>query len=180
MPKKVSKEVSKSIDDKKGHSDKKLKIFSALLSTLIIVLIALGAVGYIKYNDLKKENARLSNPEESAKTELENLKKKISTLVDVPTDEEPTIATVTDTTKLKDQPFFVKAENGDKVFMYQKAKKAILYRPSTNKIIEVAPITDGKTPDKADGVKSTDPTSSNSTSTTPTNGTETTSTPTQP
>lgn len=51
-------------------------------------------------------------------------------------DETPTIATVSDITKLQGQPFFAKAQNGDKVYVYSNAKKAILYRPSENKIIE--------------------------------------------
>jgi hypothetical protein len=56
----------------------------------------------------------------------------------LPTDETPTIATVTDPTKLKSQPFFANAQTGDKVLIYQKAQKAILWRPSTSKVIEVS------------------------------------------
>ena len=40
--------------------------------------------------------------------------------------------------KLKAQPFFAKAQDYDQVLIFEKAKKAILYRPSTNKLIEVA------------------------------------------
>ncbi len=54
--------------------------------------------------------------------------------------EVPTIATVTDITKLKNQPFFANAKNGDRVLLYTQAKKAILYRPSIKKIIDVEPI----------------------------------------
>lgn len=61
-------------------------------------------------------------------------------IMELPQDEQPTVATVLDKDKLKDQGFFVKAENGDKVVIYSKARKAILYRESAKKIIEVAPI----------------------------------------
>ena len=58
----------------------------------------------------------------------------------LPTGETPTIATVTDASKLKDQAFFTNAVTGDKVLIYTNAKKAFLYRPSTNKIINIAPV----------------------------------------
>lgn len=55
--------------------------------------------------------------------------------------EKPTIASVSDVTKLPaGQPFFANAKNGDTVLFYNDAKKAILYRPETKKIINVAPI----------------------------------------
>lgn len=149
-----------------NQEDKPRKIIAKLLysviTLLILVILVGGFLGYKQYNKLSDENKKLSNPEESAKVELQNLKNKISKLVDVPTDEEPTVASVTDISKLQGQAFFARAQNGDKVFMYNKAKKAILYRPSSDKVIEFAPITiDQKTPDKQDGVK----TSSDSAST---------------
>jgi hypothetical protein len=57
--------------------------------------------------------------------------------------EQPTVATVSDITKLKDQAFFNNAKNGDKVLIFKNTKKAIIYRPSTNQIIEIAPIVPG-------------------------------------
>jgi len=62
----------------------------------------------------------------------------ISRLVDLPTNEEPTIATVVDKFKLNNQPFFAKAENGDQVLIYPKNKIGVLYRPKTGKIINYA------------------------------------------
>jgi hypothetical protein len=69
--------------------------------------------------------------------EASELIKKISDHMTLP-DEKPTIATVEDKKKLTSQSFFKNAQNGDKVVMYTKAKKAILYRPSEDKVIEVA------------------------------------------
>ena len=57
---------------------------------------------------------------------------------------EPTLVTVQDVTKLQDQEFFEKAQNGDKVLIYEQAKKAYLYRPSTNRVINVAPVSTGE------------------------------------
>lgn len=52
----------------------------------------------------------------------------------------PSIATVTDKEKLADQPFFQKAENGDKVIIYSESKRAYLFRPSEQKIIDMTVI----------------------------------------
>lgn len=128
-----------------------------IISLIALVLIAVG--GYLAYsrnqiNKLKQENSRLQNPQEASKAEAEELKKEVSKLIELPTDESPTIATVVDASKLKEQAFFANAENGDRVLLFPKAKKAVLYRPSTKKIIEVAPINLG------DGSDSTNPTPS--------------------
>lgn len=56
-------------------------------------------------------------------------------------DEVPTLAIVSDLEKLKGQEFFAHAQVNDVVLMYAKAQKAVLYSPSLNKVIEVAPIT---------------------------------------
>ncbi len=60
--------------------------------------------------------------------------------MELPSGETPTVAAVSDVSKLQGQQFFVNAKNGDQVLIYSNAKKAILYRPSTNKIIEVGPV----------------------------------------
>lgn len=61
--------------------------------------------------------------------------------LELPTDEEPTLATVTDREKLAEQPFFQKAENGDKVLIYSNSGRAVLYRPyKEKKIIDVTTV----------------------------------------
>ena len=62
----------------------------------------------------------------------------IEKFMDLPENEEPTLATVSDREKLEGQLFFAKSQNGDKVLVYSKSKKAILYRPSEKRIIEFA------------------------------------------
>ena len=75
--------------------------------------------------------------------ETEMLTSKISRFMELPEEEQPTLATVTDRSKLKDKNFFSNAENGDKVLIYAKSKKALLYRPSTGKLIDVAHLASG-------------------------------------
>jgi len=109
-----------------------------LVGTLLtIIFLAVIAGGYYYYQSYQK---LIKNPDIITKQEGTWLVEKISKLMSLPTGEEPSTATVLDKEKLKDQPFFANAENGDKILIYAKAKKAILYRPSTDKIIEVMPI----------------------------------------
>jgi len=74
---------------------------------------------------------------------VNKLVKEVGQLIELPK-ETPTVATITDENKLKDQAFFANAKNGDKVLIFTNSKKAILYRPSLKKIIEVAPINLGQ------------------------------------
>lgn len=112
--------------------------------TLIIVLVVLcilvaGATG--AFWKFKPELYRLVDTYragEASKADA-NLVKTVGELMFLPS-EEPTIATVTDKEKLAKQPFFAQAENGDKVIIYTQAKKAILYRPTQKKIVDVAPL----------------------------------------
>jgi hypothetical protein len=60
----------------------------------------------------------------------------------LPENETPTLAGVSDPSVLGDQAFFKNAKTGDVVLMYATSRRAILYDPVANKIIEVAPITD--------------------------------------
>lgn len=81
----------------------------------------------------------LKNKPVDKSRETADLIKKVSVLITLPK-EVPSVATVADKSKLSDQSFFKNAENGDKVLIFTDAKKAYLYRPSSNKIIEVGPI----------------------------------------
>lgn len=119
---------------------KQLSRVQAFLTLLIVVLIAAGGYFAYKYDQANKDVERLANPQEAAKEEVTRLTNRVGQLMEIPQGETPTLATVSDASKLKSQAFFAKAENGDKVLIFTKAKRAVLYRPSTDKIIEVAPV----------------------------------------
>ena len=110
----------------------------AILAGLVLIILIGGYAGtyyfYKKYHSVKE------NPEAATTEENAQLVREVSKIMVLPTDEIPTVATVLDKSKVNSQPFFEKAENGDKLLAYVKKKQAILYRPSTHKIIEVAPI----------------------------------------
>ena len=100
----------------------------------IALIIAIGSAVFF-YTKYQKSLSAKNNPI----SDVESTAAAVSKLMELPA-EAPTLATVSDVEKLKGQDFFEKAKNGDKVLIYKVAKKAILYRPFTNKIIEVGPI----------------------------------------
>ncbi len=113
---------------------------------VVFTLACIATVGYFikRNNDLKKENERLSQPEDLAKKQQDDLLQTVGKIVELPQDETPTTATVTDLGKLEGQVFFEKAQIGDKVIIYTKSKMAYLYRPSSNRIINIAPVNLGQ------------------------------------
>ncbi|OGZ63834.1 MAG: hypothetical protein A3A98_00920 [Candidatus Staskawiczbacteria bacterium RIFCSPLOWO2_01_FULL_40_39] len=113
------------------------KMAIILLSAGCIAAMTIAGYFYWQLAELRKN---LQNVEQQ---ELQEVIAKVSKLIVLPEGETPTMATVTDPALLKDQPFFAKAQKGDKVLIYTNAKKAILYNPSTNKIVEVAPLNIG-------------------------------------
>ena len=54
----------------------------------------------------------------------------------LPTNESPAELTIVDSSKIQSQ-FLKKAQNGDRVLVYQNNQKAIIYRPSVDKIVDV-------------------------------------------
>ncbi|MFC1647147.1 hypothetical protein ACFL1A_02555 [Patescibacteria group bacterium] len=124
---------------------KKWQKTSLISITVLLVAGVLGAFGYVynKYQTVTKElefvktdKSDMSGllPDDDQKSMIEEVAK----LIDLPTDETPQVAVVTDETKLKSQPFFTPARNGDWVLAYRNIKRVILYRPSIKKIIDVA------------------------------------------
>ncbi len=108
-----------------------------LILAVVVGLLSTSLYFYLKFRAASEELAKVAK---DPKQEVINILENVGKLMDLPTDEEPTVATVTDKEKLASQKFFSKAENDDKVIIFVKAQKAILYRPSWNKIIEVARI----------------------------------------
>ena len=116
-------------------------------SVALVVLIISGSFGflYYKYTSAQAEASRLRELANAGTTEeVDSLVTIVGKLMELPSGENPTVATIKDKEKLTDQPFFARAENGDRVLIYAQAKKAILYRPDTNKIIEVSVINIGQ------------------------------------
>lgn len=109
--------------------------------TLAFLYMIVTTVAAVRFYDMYKYyEARVPKTDKEVEKETNMLMAELKKIMQVP-DERPVIATVNDKNTLKaQQAFFAQAENGDKVLIFSKARKAILYRPSTNKIIESGPL----------------------------------------
>lgn len=121
----------------------KKQIILPLFVGVFVILACIPAVYfYMQYQTLQKTVGKEA-AKESAKEEVLGVVAEVGKHLLLPTGEQPTLATVDDVEKLKQNSFFAQAQNGDKVLVYSQAKKAILYRPSIQRVVEVGPINVG-------------------------------------
>lgn len=134
-------QMSKSQTDKSTSKPAPVKSSSRNLKILVLALaliIAIGTSLYF-YNKYQQSQEQLKNPQSALQAQTQDLVDQVSKHTELPKGS-PTVATVSDVSKLSTQTFFVNAKNGDKVLIYADSKKAILYRPSEDKIINIAPL----------------------------------------
>lgn len=104
------------------------------LGVAMVVLAVLAIMFYLKAQNLEEKNVS------AIQNETQKVIEEVSKLIVLPEGEEPTVATVSEVEKLREQPFFRNAQNGYKVLIYSGAGKAVLYDPVAKKIVEVAPL----------------------------------------
>jgi hypothetical protein len=114
-----------------------LKKYFALILILLVIALAITSAYFYKKST--------ANENQATQAEIQSLVEKVGRLAVLPTGETPTIATVSDPEALKDQAFFVDAKKGYKVLIYSNAKKAFLYDPTSDKIVNIAPLNTGDT-----------------------------------
>jgi uncharacterized membrane protein len=115
-------------------SKKKLNKSWIVVAALVVLLGGASIYYFAQYQHLK------SNPQAVSNQETNALISQVGKLIDLPKSETPTIATVNDKSKLKGQAFFVNVQDGDKILIYTTAQKAIIFRPSEDRLINVGPI----------------------------------------
>ncbi len=125
---------------------KKIDMYKRIAYGIGTLIILVGAwVGYRAWFppalDAAGGSVQTPAQEEAVQLEINTLIERVGKLIVLPQGEEPTVATVSDPEKLKDQVFFANAKVGDKVLIYTKARKAYLYDPEGDILLEVAPIT---------------------------------------
>ena len=120
------------------NQERRLKKSRGLWLVAAVVIVALMGMCTWQFFEVQK----LRDPDyagEQAKIEAEELKDRVAKLMQLP-DEDATVATVQDAAKLAGQDFFKDAKDGDKVLIFTAARKAVIYRPDENKIINSGPI----------------------------------------
>jgi hypothetical protein len=125
------------------------------IGVLAVALVASIAFNLTQANQVKT----LKDPNGAAQNQIRKVVADVGKLIVLPANETPTIATVSDLTPLKSQPFFANAAVGDQVLIYTTARKVILWRPAENKIIEVAPLTVNTVPTPSSALPTVSPTS---------------------
>lgn len=135
----------------KPHFSKPSKRSGIIFSSLFgIVLLAGG--GWYSYLNLQKQ---FNQPKEEPKQEappqqvLGLIEAVESKGAELPDNEFPSVATISNLSTLSDQAFFNGAAVGDKVLIYAVAKRAILYRPSTNQIVRESRVEIGREEESA-------------------------------
>ena len=112
-----------------------------VLNVLLIMSLMAGVVFlYTKYAESQAMVSKLSTAEgqqEFNKKELYEILADMRRLVELPSDEEPSITTIIDASKVKNVEFYSNAQNGDKLVEYNSAKIRYIYRPSKKTIINV-------------------------------------------
>lgn len=110
-----------------------------------VIVVAAIAMAVRSNEEAKKLRQQISELEQQNQQqgqakpeEVKRLVEEVNKLIALPEGEEPSVATISDKDKLGDVAFFAKADNGDKILIYTQARRAYLYRPSENRILEVA------------------------------------------
>lgn len=133
------------MEESKTVKRKGRKVLMGALVVFLLLAVGSTAILFIKYQDLQQANS---------KQEREQIVSKIEDVVALP-DEQPSLSTVVDASKFANPALKARAQNGDKLLIYTKAKQLILYRPSTQKVIDMLAIQDTQ-PASAIETKTTD------------------------
>lgn len=119
--------------------------YNLIPSLIVGSLIAIILAGYLAYQYYQTNLVARTIATKTVlnKDEMKKLVDEIGKIAKLPQREEPSIATVTDINKLRDQPVFADSKNGDRVLLYTNAQKVVIYDPVSRKIVNIAPLTAG-------------------------------------
>jgi hypothetical protein len=113
-----------------------------LLIVLVVLVVVLDAKRRSAQKELKNLTVRLEQLQgnnEANQEKARQVVEKVTALIAIDVSVEPTVATIVDVERLREQnPFYDKAENGD--YLIVTPTRAVLYRESENIILDVVPV----------------------------------------
>lgn len=113
----------------------------SFVSIAIISSLGISIYGYITTSRPKaKPEVKAEKQENPAAKQQKDMLQTAAKQIELPTNEQPIIATITSKELLSNQDFFRDALDGDKILMFPVNKKAYLYRPSTKQVLVEAPL----------------------------------------
>jgi hypothetical protein len=100
-----------------------------LLSIVLVALLVIGVAVLVAITHKKAANMN----------DVHTVINLVSKHYLLPSDEVPALATITDPSKISTK-FLKKTQTGDKLLIYQKNSRVIIYRPSIDRIVDVGPV----------------------------------------
>ena len=117
-----------------------MKIPSSMRTIALIVVVVLGVIfGIRQVVRMRQEDTATSPvPAKLSEKEVRSIVTRVAKHIVLP-EEKPQVVVITNVDTLKkQQPFFTTAQNGDQLLVYP--SKVILYRPTSDQIVDVAQI----------------------------------------
>jgi len=113
------------------------RLILVLIASLIIVtLTAIVIIQQLKLRDTGPDEQEIAR----------QIQERVSQLMILPGDEEALVSEISNANEVNDQPFFADVEDGDQVLVFLQSARIVIYRPSTNMIVNVGPIVDDSAP----------------------------------
>lgn len=110
----------------------RLHIWIIVLAAICVIAIATSVFFYLRST---------TSPATSASRERDALVREVGQLVLLP-NEEASVLTVADKSKLKNVALTDRVENGDKMLLFAQSKRLVVYRPKSHKVIDMLTISD--------------------------------------
>lgn len=119
------------------HKDPSKKRRYIILIIVFIAFLLLSASAFYYYNQYTMLK---SNPSALSESQTKELMTDVGKLMSLPSDETPQVATVVNPNLVQEHTPFTQTQTGDIILIYKGIKRAILYRPSQHRIIDVAAV----------------------------------------
>lgn len=117
---------------KQGRGRRRRRAVTSILLVLLLAISAASVLLFIKYREAVDDNP---------KTQERRTIQQVTDILEAP-DEQPSVVTVLDASKLSNKQLAERAHDGDKLLVYAEHKRVVIFRPSSGKIVDMLTIQD--------------------------------------